>query len=53
MSQWQVNNDNSVNTLDAPIDYEIPAARLLERSTRLGKEYYDWPLHMAEKNGST
>ncbi len=29
--------------------YEIPASRLLEITDRGENQYYDWPVHMAEK----
>jgi hypothetical protein len=55
-AQWAVTEYGVEAIKDAPIrntftsTYEIDALRLLEITTRGSTEFYDWPVHLAEKN---
>ena len=47
--QWEVTKYGlEARKPEAP--YEIKASRLVEATTRANGEFYDWPVHMAEKN---
>lgn len=47
-SQWVV-TDWGLETCPPEAKYEIKASRLLETTTRSGATFYDWPIHLAEK----
>ena len=47
--QWRVTKHGMESIKPAPT-YEFEAKRLSETTDRSGAIYYDWPIHMAEKN---
>lgn len=47
-NQWQVTN-SWVETKRPEAPYHFAVTRLAETTERSGRIYYDWPLHLAEK----
>lgn len=47
-AQWAV-TDYGLESVNRQSDYYIAKERLLE-TTHRDREYYDWPIHMAEKS---
>ena len=47
-AQWAV-TDYGIETVKPEASYEIDAGRLTEMSERSNGTFYDWPVHMAEK----
>lgn len=47
-SQWAVTK-SALKTVKPEVPYEIDISRLTETTNRSGTTYYDWPLHLAEK----
>jgi hypothetical protein len=46
--QWAVTR-YGISSIKPASSYDIDAGRLTAITERDGKEYYDWPIHLAEK----
>jgi hypothetical protein len=48
-AQWVV-EDDGMGPVETLPPYDIAIERVLETTKRGSRRYYDWPVHLAEKN---